>query len=145
MKSVLTICRAHFFTMSSLFSPLSSLSFISISPRSSFLSRNIRSSFRAMVKLLGIALLLPLVISFSPSTIFNKGLTRSAFSTTTVSTTNYSPVTSPSIRRGATELNAKNKKVVVLGGDGFCGWPTSLYLSDQGHGELLWQGCATGL
>jgi len=25
------------------------------------------------------------------------------------------------------------KKVMVLGGDGFCGWPTSLYLSDQGH------------
>ena len=24
------------------------------------------------------------------------------------------------------------KKVLVLGGDGFCGWPTSLYLSDQG-------------
>ena len=24
-------------------------------------------------------------------------------------------------------------KVLVLGGDGFCGWPTSLYLSKQGH------------
>jgi UDP-sulfoquinovose synthase len=24
-------------------------------------------------------------------------------------------------------------KVVVLGGDGFCGWPTSLYLSARGH------------
>jgi UDP-sulfoquinovose synthase len=23
--------------------------------------------------------------------------------------------------------------VLVLGGDGFCGWPTSLYLSDRGH------------
>src|SRR5439155_2980701 len=23
--------------------------------------------------------------------------------------------------------------VMVLGGDGFCGWPTSLYLSDRGH------------
>jgi len=29
--------------------------------------------------------------------------------------------------------NAEKKKVIVLGGDGFCGWPTSLYLSDQGH------------
>eukprot|EP01035_Chromulina_nebulosa_P014101 gene14101-18659_t len=27
----------------------------------------------------------------------------------------------------------KKKKVLVLGGDGFCGWPTSLYLSEQGH------------
>ncbi len=24
-------------------------------------------------------------------------------------------------------------KVLILGGDGFCGWPTALYLSDQGH------------
>ena len=24
-------------------------------------------------------------------------------------------------------------KVLVLGGDGFCGWPTSLHLSDAGH------------
>src|SRR5580698_3864358 len=24
-------------------------------------------------------------------------------------------------------------RVLVLGGDGFCGWPTSLYLSDHGH------------
>lgn len=24
-------------------------------------------------------------------------------------------------------------KVIVLGGDGFCGWPTSLHLSSQGH------------
>ncbi|HZK31668.1 MAG TPA: NAD-dependent epimerase/dehydratase family protein [Corynebacterium sp.] len=24
-------------------------------------------------------------------------------------------------------------KVAILGGDGFCGWPASLYLSDQGH------------
>lgn len=26
-----------------------------------------------------------------------------------------------------------NKRVIVLGGDGFCGWPTSLYLSQQGY------------
>ena len=25
------------------------------------------------------------------------------------------------------------KKIFVLGGDGFCEWPTSLYLSNQGH------------
>ena len=24
-------------------------------------------------------------------------------------------------------------KIAVLGGDGFCGWPTALHLSDQGH------------
>jgi hypothetical protein len=29
------------------------------------------------------------------------------------------------------------KKIIVLGGDGFCGWPTSLYLSDQGHDVVI--------
>ena len=24
-------------------------------------------------------------------------------------------------------------KIVVAGGDGFCGWPTALYLSQKGH------------
>jgi len=30
-----------------------------------------------------------------------------------------------------------SKKVIVLGGDGFCGWPTSLHLSDQGHDVII--------
>jgi UDP-sulfoquinovose synthase len=28
-------------------------------------------------------------------------------------------------------------KVIVLGGDGFCGWPTSLHLSAQGHDVVI--------
>ena len=28
-------------------------------------------------------------------------------------------------------------KIVVLGGDGFCGWPTSLYLSRRGHDVII--------
>ena len=32
---------------------------------------------------------------------------------------------------------AARKKGIVLGGDGFCGWPTSLYLSDQGHEVIV--------
>lgn len=28
-------------------------------------------------------------------------------------------------------------KVVVLGGDGFCGWPTSLHLSNKGHEVII--------
>ena len=28
-------------------------------------------------------------------------------------------------------------KVLVLGGDGFCGWPTSLHLSDKGHDVVI--------
>lgn len=27
----------------------------------------------------------------------------------------------------------RGMKILVLGGDGFCGWPTSLYLSERGH------------
>jgi UDP-sulfoquinovose synthase len=29
------------------------------------------------------------------------------------------------------------KRVIILGGDGFCGWPTSLYLSSKGHDVLI--------
>lgn len=36
----------------------------------------------------------------------------------------------------ATGVTTK-KKVIVLGGDGFCGWPTSLHLSDQGHDVVI--------
>jgi hypothetical protein len=34
------------------------------------------------------------------------------------------------------EVNGQSgaaKKIVVLGGDGFCGWPTCLHLSDAGN------------
>jgi len=31
----------------------------------------------------------------------------------------------------------EKKKIIVLGGDGFCGWPTSLHLSDQGHDIVI--------
>ena len=37
----------------------------------------------------------------------------------------------------ANGANGDKKKVIVLGGDGFCGWPTSLYLSDQGHDVVI--------
>jgi hypothetical protein len=44
-----------------------------------------------------------------------------------------------SVENGLNSNNNKknNKKVLVLGGDGFCGWPTSLYLSDQGHDVVI--------
>ena len=29
------------------------------------------------------------------------------------------------------------KRVIILGGDGFCGWPTSLHLSGKGHDVLI--------
>ena len=33
--------------------------------------------------------------------------------------------------------DGEKKKVIVLGGDGFCGWPTSLHLSDKGHDVVI--------
>merc|ERR1719265_1845058 len=35
--------------------------------------------------------------------------------------------------RPATQMAADSKKILVLGGDGFCGWPTAVHLSDKGH------------
>ena len=45
----------------------------------------------------------------------------------------------PVAARAATTMMAEGgkKKVLVLGGDGFCGWPTCLHLSDQGHDVLI--------
>jgi hypothetical protein len=31
------------------------------------------------------------------------------------------------------EEKTMSKRVIVLGGDGFCGWPTALYLSNHGY------------
>ena len=28
-------------------------------------------------------------------------------------------------------------KVIILGGDGFCGWPNALHLSRQGHEVII--------
>lgn len=28
-------------------------------------------------------------------------------------------------------------KIIILGGDGFCGWPTALYLSERGHDIII--------
>ena len=46
---------------------------------------------------------------------------------------------SPAVVLRAAEGDAdfEKKKVVILGGDGFCGWPTCLYLSDAGHDVIM--------
>jgi hypothetical protein len=45
---------------------------------------------------------------------------------------------SHTVANGSSNAAAKDKKkVIVLGGDGFCGWPTALYLSDQGHDVVI--------
>ncbi len=34
-------------------------------------------------------------------------------------------------------MRGNDMKVLVLGGDGFCGWPTALHLSDIGHEVII--------
>ena len=36
---------------------------------------------------------------------------------------------------------AQMAKVLVLGGDGYCGWPTSLHLSEVGHEVVIVDNC----
>jgi UDP-sulfoquinovose synthase len=61
-----------------------------------------------------------------------------------VATSFQVPLSTSAPRLSTLALNAEpngssgdKKKVIVLGGDGFCGWPTSLYLSDQGHDVVI--------
>ncbi len=35
------------------------------------------------------------------------------------------------------DADFEKKTVIVLGGDGFCGWPTCLHLSDAGHDVVM--------
>ena len=37
----------------------------------------------------------------------------------------------------SSEAGRRDLKVVILGGDGFCGWPTSLHLSARGHEVVI--------
>ncbi|OEU17427.1 putative plastid UDP-sulfoquinovose synthase [Fragilariopsis cylindrus CCMP1102] len=69
-----------------------------------------------------IAVLLPVATSFSPASISSRTV---ATSTTAIHAEN------------GVNGSAEKKKVIILGGDGFCGWPTSLYLSDQGHDVVI--------
>ncbi|HEY2441801.1 MAG TPA: NAD-dependent epimerase/dehydratase family protein [Streptosporangiaceae bacterium] len=39
--------------------------------------------------------------------------------------------------RGEFMRKAGQMRILVLGGDGFCGWPTALYLSDKGHEVVI--------
>jgi hypothetical protein len=73
----------------------------------------------------------------------------SAFTTGLTLATTTPPSSSLSSRKSSLRLDAASvasdgvangtdkKKIIVLGGDGFCGWPTSLYLSDQGHDVVI--------
>lgn len=95
------------------------------------------------------ALLLPFSLAFVPASLKKQSAanlstkTSSTFGIASGSPSNKFSVTERSFI--TTALNAEGegavgevngtekKKIIVLGGDGFCGWPTTLYLSDRGH------------
>jgi len=95
--------------------------------------------------LFGAALFVSAADAFLPMVSSPLSLRSSSLRSTTPSPLLSSPgITS----RRATKLQAAagvsikmmagaNKKVLVLGGDGFCGWPTSLHLADKGHDVVI--------
>jgi UDP-sulfoquinovose synthase len=42
-------------------------------------------------------------------------------------------VPDPACTRTVAKQSKEHMHILILGGDGFCGWPTALHLSDQGH------------
>ena len=71
----------------------------------------------------------------STATAFTTGFAPS--SVVTKSTTSSYSFALNAEAAAATTNGVDKKKVIILGGDGFCGWPTSLYLSDQGHDVVI--------
>jgi len=60
-----------------------------------------------------------------------------AFSPVSLSKVATTPSSTAVYAENGANGSTEKKKVIVLGGDGFCGWPTSLYLSDQGHDVII--------
>ena len=72
----------------------------------------------------------------TPSAAFTNTISGFAAPSTVIRGVSSSSTTT--VLNAAAEINgADKKKIIILGGDGFCGWPTSLYLSDQGHDVVI--------
>ena len=84
-------------------------------------------------------LLLLLATTVSTATAFTTGFTpvTKSLSTTTTSTTSQFNFQLNAVAADGVANGTTKKKIIILGGDGFCGWPTSLYLSDQGHDVVI--------
>ena len=86
--------------------------------------------------------LLLLLATTVSTTAFTTGftpVTKSLSSTTSISTSSQFnfQLNAADESASATVNGTSKKKIIILGGDGFCGWPTSLYLSDQGHDVVI--------
>lgn len=64
-------------------------------------------------------------------------LSRSTISTSKPNSTVVKAVAEPQDAGPISPEDGRKKRVLVLGGDGFCGWPTSLYLSELGHDVII--------
>jgi hypothetical protein len=88
-----------------------------------------------------LAAFIPVIVSsFTAPTAFTSNQVASNNNIATKSIFGVSKsTTSPSVVLRAAEGDAdfEKKKVIVLGGDGFCGWPTCLHLSDAGHDVVM--------
>ena len=84
--------------------------------------------------------LLATLTTTTTTTAFTTGFNPSLATTTTLtqqhkftSSNNLLQLNAEAVAADGVANGTSKKKIIVLGGDGFCGWPTSLYLSDQGH------------
>lgn len=90
------------------------------------------------MKFLYIAAFIPaLAASFTaPATFSNKVAAPNTVATNSLFT--ESKVFNPfQLKAKEGDADFEKKKIIVLGGDGFCGWPTSLHLSDAGHDVVI--------
>ena len=73
-------------------------------------------------------------LTTTPTTAFTTGFSPSR---TSQSTLQNVQLNAESVAADGVANGTDKKKVIILGADGFCGWPTSLYLSDQGHDVVM--------
>ena len=83
-------------------------------------------------------LVLLATLTTTTTTAFTTGFNPSLTTTITqqhkfTSSNNFLQLNAEAVAADGIANGTSKKKIIELGGDGFCGWPTSLYLSDQGH------------
>jgi len=83
--------------------------------------------------------LLLLLATTVSTTAFTTGFTpvTKSLSSTTTSSSQFNFQLNAEVAADGVANGTSKKKIIILGGDGFCGWPTSLYLSDQGHDVVI--------
>lgn len=92
------------------------------------------------MKLILTAFVPVLASAFTAPTAFttNKVATANTVATQGIFGVKSTSTTSPLVLRASEgDADFEQKTIIVLGGDGFCGWPTCLHLSDAGHNVVM--------